>query len=181
MLCITFIAFGRNNSLGVRGVLSSKTKSACHFDPKTVSCNKIGRASLPFSVSVQRTIRWDFFPSSIHCMNPSLSNSFKRIDRTLGVRLGMEFRSRLNLSTPRIPMSLNISIVHFLPNTPNVVLIGHWANFTLGSSHSEIVGYWLVFFASLESNFCQTLSCPYCFKYYTFYTRPMNKIKSFNK
>ena len=47
---------------GVRGVLSSNTTSACHFEPKAVNCNKIGRASLPFSVRVHRTII-DEFPS----------------------------------------------------------------------------------------------------------------------
>lgn len=159
VLRMTFIAFGWNNSSGRRGVLSSNTKSACHFEPKTVNCNKIGRASLPFSVSVQRTIMGDFFPSSMHWMNPSFSSSFKRIDRTLGVKRGMELRSWLNLSTPRIPMSLSISIVHFFPNTPKLVLMGHWANFTSGRSHSEMAGY-LFFFASSENDFCNYAFTP---------------------
>jgi hypothetical protein len=33
-----FNAFGWNNSSGVRGVLSSNTTSACHFEPKAVNC-----------------------------------------------------------------------------------------------------------------------------------------------
>ena len=121
---IIFIAFGWYNSSSVRGVLSSNTTSACHFEPKAVNSIRMGSASLPFSVRVHRTISGDF-PFSIHSMNPSSSSSFKRIDRTLGVNPGMESRSRLNLSTPRNPMSLNTSIVHFFPNTPRLVLMGH--------------------------------------------------------
>jgi hypothetical protein len=141
IFCITFIAFGWNNSSGFRGLLSSKTRSACHFEPKAVNCNKIGMTSLPFSVIVQRTIIGDF-PSSTHFMNPSFSSSFKRIDNTLGVNPGMESRSLLNRSTPRIPISLSSSIAHFLPSIPRLLLMGHRANFTPGRSHSDTVGYW---------------------------------------
>jgi hypothetical protein len=155
ILCITFIAFGWNNSSGFRGFLSSNTTSAYHFEPKAVNCNKMGKASLPFSVSFQRTIIGDF-PFSIHSMNPSFSSSFKRIDNTLGVKPGIESRRRLNLSTPRSPMSLRTSIAHFFPNTPRLVLIGHCANLTPGRSHSEMVGYCLF----SESDFCNSSFTP---------------------
>ena len=160
ILRMTFIAFGWNNSSGVRGVLSSNTTLECHFEPKAVNCNKMGRASLPFGVRVQRTIMGDFFPFSRHWMNPSFSSSLRRIDKTLGVKPGIESRSRLNLSTPRIPMSLSTSIVHFLPNTPRLVFMGHWANFTSGKSHSEMVGYWFFFFSSSENDFCNYTFSP---------------------
>ena len=124
ILRMTFIAFGWNNSSGFRGFLSSNTTSEYHFEPKAVNCNKMGKTSLPFSVSFQRTIIGDF-PFSTHFMNPSFSSSFKRIDNTLGVKPGIESRSRLNLSTPRSPMSLSTSIAHFLPSTPRLVLMGH--------------------------------------------------------
>ena len=150
ILCITFIAFGWNNSSGVRGFLSSNTTSECHFEPKAVNCNKMGRASLPFSLRVQRTIMGVFFPFSRQWMNPSFSSSFKRIDNTLGVKPGIESRRRLNLSMPRSPMSLRTSIAHFFPNTPRLVLIGHCANLTPGRSHSEMAGYCLF----SESDFC---------------------------
>jgi hypothetical protein len=135
-----FIASGWNSSSSARGVLSSKTTSACHFEPNAVNISKIGITSLPFSVMVQRTIIGDF-PFSTHSINPSFSSSFKRIDNTLGVNPGIESRSLLNLSTPRIPMSLNTSIDHFLPSMPRLVLIGHCVNFTPGRSHSEMAGY----------------------------------------
>src|ERR687898_22636 len=145
---MTFIAFGWNNSSGVRGILSSNTTSACHFEPNAVNCNKMGRASLPLSVSVQRTIMGDF-SFSMHSMNPSFCSSFKRIDRTLGVKPGRESRILLNLSTPRIPMSLSTNNAHFFPNTPKLALIGHSAKFTPGRSHSDIrVGYCFSFSSS---------------------------------
>jgi hypothetical protein len=122
---IIFIAFGRKSSLGFLGVLSSNTTSACHFEPKAVYCNKIGRISLPFSVKAHLTTTIGGFSFSMHFMNPSFSSSFKRIDKTLGVKPGVESRIRLNLSTPRIPMSLSTSSVHFFPNTPKLALIGH--------------------------------------------------------
>lgn len=167
------MAFGWNNSSGRRGVLSSKTTSACHFEPKAVSCNKIGIASLPFSVSVQRTTMGDFFPSSMQWMNPSFCSSFKRIDRTLGVKPGMESRSRLNRSTPSMPISLSTSIVHFLPNTPKLVLIGHRANLTPERSHSDMVGYCF----SGESDFCNILLLSCQFIKYTKYSIGYGKNK----
>ena len=156
------MAFDWNNSSGFRGILSSNTTSACHFEPKAVNCNKIGMTSLPFSVMVQRTIIGDFLISA-HLMNPSFSSSFKRIDNTRGVKPGMESRSLLNRSTPRIPMSLSSSIAHFLPNIPRLVLMGHWANFTPGRSHSDMVGYCL----SWESEFCNYTFTPCQFIKYT--------------
>jgi len=138
MVHIIFITFGWNNSLSVRGVLSSKTISACHFEPKAVNISKIDMTSLPFSVMVQRTIIGDF-PFSTHSINPSFSSSFKRIDNTLGVSPGIESRSLLNLSTSRIPKSLNTSIDHFLPSIPRLLLIGHCANFTPGKS---LLSWW---------------------------------------
>ena len=162
ILCIILIACGWNNSSGFRGFLSSNTRSACHFEPKAVNCNKIGMTSLPFSVMVQRTIIGDF-PFSGHFMKPSFSSSFKRIDNTLGVKPGMESRSLLNQSTPRIPISLSSSIAHFLPSAPRLVLMGHWANFTPGRSQSDMVAYCF----SSESDFCNyTFAPPLIYKVY---------------
>lgn len=124
VLCTISLAFGWNNSFGVRGFLSLNTASACHFEPKAVNCSRIGMISFPFSVMLHRTIIGDF-PFSTHRMYPSFSSSFNRIDNTLGVKPGIESNSLLNLSTPRIPISLNSSNAHFLPSTPKVVLIGH--------------------------------------------------------
>lgn len=123
-LCIIFLAFGWNNSSGFRGFLSLNTTSACHLEPNAVNSNKIGMTSFPFSVMRQRTIMGDL-PFSAHCMYPSFSSSFNRMDNTLGVKPAMESSSLLNRSTPRIPISLNNSIVHFFPSTPKLVLIGH--------------------------------------------------------
>jgi hypothetical protein len=149
-----FIAFGPNTSLSFLGVLSANTTSACHFEPKAVYSNKIGRMSLPFSVKAHLTTTIGGFSFSIHWMNPSFSSSFKRIDKTLDVKPGVESRIRLNLSTPRIPMSLSISSVHFFPNTPKLALIGHCAKFTPGRSHSENrVGYCFAS-SSFEMDFC---------------------------
>ena len=122
---IIFMASGRNSSSSFRGVLSSNTTSAYHFEPKAVYCNKIGRMSLPFSVKAHLTTTIGGFSFSMHFMNPSFSSSLRRIERTLGVKPGVESRIRLNLSTPRIPMSLSTRRVHFLPSTPKLVLIGH--------------------------------------------------------
>ena len=157
------MAFGRNSSLSFRGVLSSNTTSACHFEPKAVYCNKIGRMSFPFSVRVHLTTIGDF-SFSMHSMNPSFSSSFRRIDRTLGVKPERESRIRLNLSMPRIPMSLNTKSVHFFPNTPKLALMGHWAKFTPGRSHSDTKeGYC---FSSSEIDFCN----------YTFTPSPIYKV-----
>jgi hypothetical protein len=131
--------------------------SACHFEPNAVYWNKIGRMSLPFSVRAHLTTTIGGFSFSMHWMNPSFSSSFKRIDKTFGVKPGIESRIRLNLSTPRIPMSLSTSNVHFFPNTPKLALIGHWAKFTPGRSHSENrVRYCF----SSENDFCNYTSAP---------------------
>ena len=124
-------------------------------------CNKIGRISLPFSVNAHLTTIGDF-SFSMHRMTPSFSSSLKRIDRTLGVKPGRESRILLNLSIPRIPMSLSTNRAHFFPNTPKLALIGHSAKFTPGRSHSDIrVGYCLSFSSSeTEDDFCNYIFTP---------------------
>jgi len=72
----------------------------------------------------------------MHSMNPSFSSSFKRFDRTLGVRPGTDSRSLLNRSIPLNLMSRSMSIVHFFPKTPRVLLIGHSTNSILGRNNS---------------------------------------------
>jgi hypothetical protein len=147
------MAFGINSSLGFLGVLSSNTMSASHFEPKAAYCNKIGRTSFPFSVKAHLTTTIGGFSFSMHRMYPSFSSSFKRIARTLGVKPGVKSRIRLNLSTPKIPMSLSTSNVHFFPNTPTLALIGHSTKFIPGRCHSDSrVGYCISF--SSEIDFC---------------------------
>ncbi len=118
-------------SFNFRGILSSKTTSAYHLEPKATNCIKIGSVSLPFPVSLHSTLIGDLF-SSAHSMNPSFSSCLRRIERTLGVRPGIDSRSRLKRTILRNPISLIIRIVHFLPNTPRLVLIGHSMNLTWG-------------------------------------------------
>src|SRR6185503_20092171 len=65
-------------------------------------------------------------------MIPSLSNSFSLIDNTLGVSPGIDSKILLNLFIFRKPMSLIISMVHFLPNTPRLVLMGQLTILTWG-------------------------------------------------
>ena len=130
---MSFAFCSENISLRFLGFLSSNMKSAYHLELKAVSINKIGSVSLPFSVSLHNTIIGVFF-SFKHLINPSFSSSFRRIERTRGVSPGMDSKSLLNRSILRNPMSLIINIVHFLPNTPKLVLIGHLTNFTWGSS-----------------------------------------------
>lgn len=113
------------------GILSSKTTSAYHLEPNATNCIKIGSVSLPFPVSFHSTLIGDLF-SSAHSINPSFSSCFRRIERTLGVRPGIDSRSRLKRTILRNPISLIIRIVHFLPNTPRLVLIGHSMNVTWG-------------------------------------------------
>ena len=120
-------------SFNFLGLLSSKTTSEYHLEPKATNCIKIGSVSLPFRVSLHSTIIGDLF-SSEHSINPSFSSSFKRIERTLGVRPGIDSKSRLKRSILRQPISLIIRMVHFLPSTPRLVLIGHSTNLTWGRS-----------------------------------------------
>ena len=118
-------------SFNFLGLLSPKTISEYHLEPKATNCIKIGSVSLPLSVSLHRTIIGDLF-SSGHSMKPSFSNCFRRIDNTLGVRPAIDSRRRLKRVILRKPMSLRIRIVHFLPNTPRLVLIGHAMKLTWG-------------------------------------------------
>ncbi len=130
---MSFAFCSENISFSFLGFLSSNIKSAYHFELKAVSINRIGRVSLPFSVSLHSTIIvvFCFFR---HSINPSLSSSFRRIERTRGVSPGMDSKSLLNRSILRNPMSRIINMVHFLPNTPKLVLIGHLTNFIWGIS-----------------------------------------------
>ena len=130
---MSFAFCSENISFRLLGCLSSNMKSAYHLELKAVSISRIGSVSLPFSVSLHSTIMGDFC-SLRHSINPSLSSSFSRIERTRGVSPGMDSRSLLNRSILRNPMSRIINMVHFLPNTPKLVLMGHLTNFTLGSS-----------------------------------------------
>src|SRR5918994_3428201 len=91
----------------------------------------MGIVSLPFSVSRHTTMIGFFLPPA-HSMNPSFSSSLRRIDRTLGVRPGIDSNILLKRTILRKPISLNISMVHFFPSTPKLVLIGHCTNFTCG-------------------------------------------------
>ena len=118
-------------SFNFLGILSSKTTSEYHLEPKATNCIKIGSVSLPFSVSLHSTIIGDLF-SLAHSIKSSFSSSFRRIERTLGVRPGIDSRSRLKRTILRQPISLIISMVHFLPSTPRLVLIGHSTNLTCG-------------------------------------------------
>ncbi len=120
-----------NISTNVLGFLSSNTLWAYHLDPKATNCIRIGRVSLPFSVNLHLTIIGDFF-SSMHSINPSFSNSFKRIERTLAVSPGIDSKILLNRSIFKAPMSLSMSIVHFFPKTPKLALMGHSLNITCG-------------------------------------------------
>ena len=113
------------------GLLSSNTTSEYHLEPKATNCIKIGSVSLPFSVSLHSTIIGGFFFSA-HLIKPSFSSSFRRIERTLGVRPGIDSKIRLKRSILRNPMSRIIRMVHFLPSTPRLVLIGHLMNLTWG-------------------------------------------------
>jgi len=122
-----------NISFNFLGFLSSKMKSAYHLELKAVSINKIGKVSLPFSVSLHSTIVGVFF-SLRHSIKPSFSSSFRRIERTRGVSPGIDSIILLKRSILRKPMSLIINMVHFLPNTPKPVLIGHLTNLTWGRS-----------------------------------------------
>ena len=118
-------------SFNVLGLLSSKTTSECHLEPKAVNWIRIGIVSLPFSVSLHTTMIGCFFPPT-HSMNPSSSNSLRRIERTLGVRPGIDSKILLKRTILRKPISLRINMVHFFPSTPKLVFIGHWMNLTCG-------------------------------------------------
>ena len=87
--------------------------SAYHLEAKTTICIKIGRVSLPFSVSLHKTIIGDFFFST-HSIKPSFSSSFRRTERTLGVRPRMDSSSRLKRPILRTPISLIIQNCPFL-------------------------------------------------------------------
>lgn len=88
-----------------------------HLEAKATNCIKTAIMSLPFSGSLHNTIIGD------------LLCSFKRIERTLGVRTGIDCRSRLKRAILRNPISL-INLVHFLLRSHRLVLIWHWMIFT---------------------------------------------------
>ena len=129
ILCL--VSGWEKTSSSLLGFLSSKTNSEYHLDPKAVNKSKIGKMSSPFSVKLHNTITWSFL-TSVHFMIPSLSNSFRRMDNTLGVSPGIDSNILLNLLIFRKPMSLIINMVHFLPKTPRLVLIGQLTIFTWG-------------------------------------------------
>ena len=130
---MSFAFCSENISFSFLGFLSSNMESAYHLELKAVSINRIGSVSLPLSVSLHKTLIGVLF-SFKHSINPSPSSSLRRMESTRGVSPGMDSKSLLNRPILRNPMSRIINIVHFLPSTPKLVLIGHLTNFTWGSS-----------------------------------------------
>ena len=145
--------------------------SAYHLEAKTTICIKIGRVSLPFSVSLHKTIIGDFFFST-HSIKPSFSSSFRRTERTLGVRPRMDSSSRLKRPILRTPISLIIRIVHFFPSTPKLVLIGQLTNFTCGWITYLFFIDTIIWFLFLTFDGLQLtiLLLSYIFKNYTLYS-----------
>ena len=146
-------------SFKVLGLLSSKTILEYHLEPKAVNCIKRGSVSFPFAVSCHWTIIGDLL-SSMHSIKSSFSSSFKRIERTLGVRPWIDSKIRLKRFILRTPISLIIRRVHFLPRIPKLVLIGHFTNFTWGhkalSSRDDSCSWLLMYCLNYTLNTFQT-------------------------
>lgn len=124
------------SSFGVLGRLSSKTTSECHLEPKAIKLIRIGRVSLPLLVNPHLT-SFGVLCTSICLMNPFFSSSDNRIESTRGVNPGRVRMISLNLPILRKPISRMISIVHFLPRTSRLVLMGQLLNGTVGISASS--------------------------------------------
>src|SRR3954451_19080319 len=139
---IIFLACGcGKTSFNFLGFLSSKINSEYHLKLNADIINSIGRVSLPFSVRFHITIIVEILFSCLHLMNPSFSSSLRRIESTLGVSPGIDSKIRLKRLIFRKPISLKINMVHFLPNTPKLVLIGHLIKLILGNRTSSACSF----------------------------------------
>lgn len=144
--------------------------SAYHLEAKTTICIKIGRVSLPFSVSLHKTIIGDFFFST-HSIKPSFSSSFRRIERTVGVRPRMDSSSRLATNFANADISNNQNCPFLSQHSqarPNwtVNKLYLWLNHYLFVIDTII---WFLFL-TFDGLQLTILLLPYIFKNYTLYS-----------